>query len=239
MTDIHTHILPGIDDGARDVEISLAMLRQEAEQGVNTVVLTPHFYRERTSVKRFLSRRQNVAETLERALEGLTQEERAKIPNLAFGAEVAWAPNLSEWPDLEYLCLGHSRYFLLELPSWQWNDQLITQLYDIQGRTGLTPIIAHLERYIKKQHSEHIDAVLSLGVPVQLSAGAFLRILERGKVLRMIQEHKAHLVASDAHDLVRRPPNLGVAMAVIRKKLGDEETDALAANSDRLLQYTL
>lgn len=236
MTDIHTHILPGVDDGARDAVISLAMLRQEAKQGVDTVVFTPHFYRDRTSVKGFLARRQNAAKMLERTLDGLMQEERAEIPDLVLGAEVAWMPNLNEWPGLEYLCLGNSRYFLLELPDWQWNDQLIAQLYDIQGRTGLIPIIAHLERYLKKQHAEHIDAVLSLGVPVQLSAGAFLRILERGKVLRLIQDHKAHLVASDAHDLTHRPPNLGAAMAVIRRKLGNETADSLAAASDKLLE---
>jgi protein subunit release factor B len=55
MTDLHTHILPGMDDGSPDVETSIAMLRMEAEQGVHTVVLTPHFYRDRERPEHFLS----------------------------------------------------------------------------------------------------------------------------------------------------------------------------------------
>ena len=69
MTDLHTHILPGIDDGARSVEESLAMLRMERGQGVDTVVLTPHFYRDRENPKRFLRRRKESAAALAQASE--------------------------------------------------------------------------------------------------------------------------------------------------------------------------
>lgn len=212
------------------------MLRMEWEQGVDRVIFTPHFYRDRESAEQFLERRRQAMERLDAALEKLPEEERRRLPELALGAEVAWRPNLAEWSDLERLCLGNGPYFLLELPTWQWNDQMIGQLYDLQGHTGLIPVIAHLERYIKGQKTGHIEDVLSLGVPVQLSAGAFLRMFERGKMLRLLQEHKAHLVASDAHNLEQRQPNLGPAMAVIRKKLGDEAAQAIAGNSDRLLR---
>ena len=71
MIDFHTHILPGIDDGSRDTEMSLAMLEAEMSQGVNTVVLTPHFYAHRRSIGHFLEKRQHALEKLQQALEKL------------------------------------------------------------------------------------------------------------------------------------------------------------------------
>ena len=89
MTDLHTHILPGMDDGAPDVETSLAMLREEARQGVDTVVLTPHFYRDRERPEHFLARRARAADRLNSAIQALPGEERRAMPRLILGAEVA------------------------------------------------------------------------------------------------------------------------------------------------------
>ena len=235
MTDLHTHILPGMDDGAKDSETSLAMLRMQRDQGVDTVVLTPHFYRERELPAHFLERRSKAARHLAEAITALPEEERSALPALALGAEVAWVPGLSDWPELERLCLGRSQTFLLELPSSPWTDQMIHQLYDLPGRTGLTPIIAHLERYLNTQKRQHIQAVLSLGVPVQVSAEPLLHPFQRGTVLKMLREGQAQLLASDSHNLSTRKPNLGPGMEVVRRKLGDRMADSLAARSDRLL----
>ena len=235
MTDLHTHILPGMDDGAQDVETSLALLRMEAAQGVDTVVLTPHFYRDREEPSHFLDRRARAAKTLADALMALPQEERAALPRLALGAEIAWVPNLAEWPELTQLCLGQSRCFLLELPSRPWTEQLIDQLYELHGRTGLTPVLAHIERYLKNQKPKHLEAVLALGVPVQVSAEPLLHLTRRGAVLKLLRERRAQLIASDAHNTGARPPNLGDAMAVVRRKLGGGKADSLAARSDALL----
>ena len=232
MTDLHTHILPGMDDGARDVDTSLTLLRMEAEQGVDAVILTPHFYRDRESIPHFLDRRAKAAHALADALMALPEDERRALPRLALGAEVAWMPNLAEWEELPRLCLGTSRHFLLELPFAPWSDQLVSQLYELPGRTGLTPVIAHIERYLKTQKSQHIEAVLSMGVPVQVSAEPLLHPLRRGAVLRLLRERKAQLLASDAHSPEARPPNLGAAMDVVRRRLGDSKADSLAVRSD-------
>lgn len=235
MTDLHTHILPGLDDGARDPETSLALLRMEAAQGVDTVVLTPHFYRHHEQIQHFLKRRDRAARTLTDALMALPEEERQTLPGLELGAEIAWAPNLAQWPELPQLCLGSSRCFLLELPFYPWTDQLINQLYELPGSTGLTPVLAHIERYIKNQKPQHLEAVLSLGVPVQVSAEPLLHLTQRGPVLRLLRENRAQLVASDAHSLTTRPPNLGDALAVIRRKLGEAKAAAIAAQGGAIL----
>ena len=97
MTDLHTHILPGMDDGAATVEISLKMLQAEREQGVETVGLTPHFYGERESVEGFLTRRAAAARQLLAAAEQLPPEKQQTLPRSILGAEVLWTPKILSW----------------------------------------------------------------------------------------------------------------------------------------------
>lgn len=234
MTDLHTHILPGMDDGAKTVEMSLEMLRMERDQGVDTVVLTPHFYRDRERPEWFLARRREAEEKLLEALMALPEEERRTMPRLTLGAEVAWVPNLADWPELPKLCLGQGKHLLLELPMIPWNEQMFRQLYDLMGRTGVTPVIAHIERYIKMQKPEHIAEALSLGVPVQVSSEPLLHPLSRGGVLKLLRKRQAEFIASDCHNTTSRPPNLGPAMEIVKKKLG-KNLAALTQQSDRLL----
>lgn len=235
MTDLHTHILPGMDDGAKNIDASIELLRLEAAQGVDTVVLTPHFHRNRERTAHFLSRRTAAAKALAAAVMALPEEERRTLPRLCLGAEIAWVPNLADWQELPELCLGKSPYFLLELPFSPWTDQMINQLYDLPGRTGLTPVIAHIERYIKDQPERKIEEIFSLGVPIQVSAEPFLKTFQRGKVLKLLKDERVQLIASDAHNTASRPPNLGDAMGIVRKKLGTMAADAIAEYSDSLL----
>lgn len=238
MTDLHTHVLPGMDDGAKTVEESLALLRMEREQRVDTVVLTPHFYRDRENPKRFLRRRRESAVLLAERLVELSEEERESLPRLILGSEVAWAPNLADWEELPELCIGNTQNLLLELPFAPWTDRMIGQIYDLMGRTGITPVLAHLERYIKIQRPEYIREVLDLGVPVQVSSSVLLRTLSRGSVLKMIRQQQAHLLASDCHNTASRVPDVKLALDVVRKKLGEETADRLIRNADRLAGVT-
>ena len=220
MTDLHTHILPGMDDGARDVETSLEMLRMEREQGVGRVVFTPHFYREKEDVPSFLARRQQALSRLEAAVAQLSVREQAALPRWELGAEVAWMPNLADREELKDLCLGQSNYFLLELPFTPWRDQMISQLYELLGRGQFIPVIAHLDRYWDRQRKEQIEQLLRLGVPIQISANILLKFFSRRKALQMIQQGQIFLLASDCHSLHHRPPNLGPAVKVVARKLG-------------------
>lgn len=234
MTDLHTHILPGIDDGAKTPEESLALLRMERQQGVDTVVLTPHFYRNRENPKHFLQRRQASALALGKRILELPEEEREALPRLILGAEVAWAPSLADWEELGELCIGDTKNLLLELPFTQWNDRLISGLYDFIGRTGITPVIAHLERYVKIQRPEYIRDVMDLGTPVQVSGAVLLQMLSRGAALKMLRKGQAHLLASDCHNCDRRPPNLAEVMEVVRRKVGGGCAEHLIHTADEL-----
>lgn len=238
MIDLHTHILPGIDDGAKDLETSLNMLRLQKAQGVDTVALTPHFYPSRESSGRFLKRREEAAKTLAHAILEMPEEEQSKFPQrMVLGAEVAWTPNLAYEDNLDQMCLGSSKYMLLELPFEPWNEQMINQIYHLSGRTGITPVIAHLERYQKIQKVEMFEEILALGVPIQLGTDMLLHTLQRRGLLKLLQQGNGFVLASDCHNLTSRKPNLQVAMEILGKKLGESATEQLRQQAKRILGH--
>lgn len=219
MIDLHTHILPAMDDGSKSVEESLAMLAAERAQGVNSVVLTPHFHRSRESSQEFLIRR-------EQSLEKLRPHLHEEQPELILGAEVAWFPTIAQYSSLERLRLGESDYFLLELPWDPWPVRLLDQLYELSRVSGLTPILAHVERYLPIQSKGQVKELLAMGLPMQMNAGFLLRSLTRGKGLSMLSRGKWHL-GSDTHNMTRRPPNMGPAIEWLKKKLSPNNPAAL------------
>jgi len=211
LTDLHTHILPGMDDGARNVAMSLAMLEAERAQGVDTVVLTPHFYREREDAERFLQRR-------EAALTKLRDALPEDAPRLIPGAEVAWFHGLSSEPLLEKLCLGKSKYLLLELPYATWSRHLVNQVYQFSCYSGVIPVLAHVERYLHLQQPGQVAELFSLGLPMQLSAEALTRPFQRRKMVEMLK-HGEWYIGSDCHNCSDRKPNMGPAAQTLFKRL--------------------
>lgn len=218
MIDLHTHILPAMDDGAKTVEISLQMLHMEWAQGVETVALTPHFYGDLECIDSFLTRRQHAYDCLREAISHLPDEEQKKMPNLLLGAEVSWLPYMNQWKGLEKLCYENTNYLMLELPLIPWSGDVIHRLYELMNHTGITPVIAHIDRYWGHIDRRQMDELFSMGLPVQISAEAFLHLGTWKKALRLLQQGKAHMLISDAHGITDRPPNIGAAMNVIQRK---------------------
>ena len=209
MTDLHTHILPGMDDGAADLEQSLAMLRAERRQGVDTVVLTPHFYRVDETVESFLDRRARAWETLQRGLP-------ADAPKLILGAEVTWYHGIMDEPRITDLRLGDSPCILLEMPLRSWSDTLLEQVYQFAGVTGTTPILAHVERYLHLQKKGQLKTLIEMGIPMQISASAFRNPIAATKANRLLKSG-TWLLGTDCHNTNTRPPNYGPAAAYIKK----------------------
>jgi len=232
MTDLHTHILPGVDDGAQTVEDSLAMLRVQYENGVDTVVLTPHFYPDREDPTAFLRRRQAGWEQLSQAISDLPRQDQETLPKLILGAEVAYVPGLQTMEQLQSLCIGSTKNMLLELPFYPWDTGLIHQLYDFLGRVGSTPILAHIERYFLCQKKKMLEEVLDLGLPVQVGTDTVSQAFSPG--LKLLKQGKGHLLASDCHNIHVRTPNLGQAMRIAEKKLGKERCEELIEMADQL-----
>lgn len=231
FTDFHSHILPGVDDGSGSVEESLAMLQMEADQGVCSVVATPHFYPRQDSPDRFLSRREKAMGRLQEAL-----GKDGKYPQVLLGAEVLFFPGISESDQLERLTFDGKRCILIEMPIPQWTKQMYRELENIYSRRGILPIIAHVDRYIRPFHTHGIPEQLSqLPVMVQANAGFFIRPSTRHMALKMLRRQQIHILGSDCHNLSDRRPNLASAEQIIRSSLGTEALQWIQSNEEEIL----
>ena len=228
MIDVHTHILPCIDDGSKSVEMSLQMLRISAQQGVKTVVATPHFYPTRNNPEKFYEDRQKAWEQLGQLPEGL--------PRVILGAEVAYFDGISRSSQLEAMRLGDSNLLLVEMPMSPWTDYMIDEVVSIPGNLGLQPVLAHVDRYLhRSQLPRYLEELLDMEIPLQVSASAFLKFSQRSKMLRLIKNGWVDFLGSDAHNLTTRVPNMADAAQVIAKKLGEEALLNITARSASLL----
>lgn len=231
ISDIHSHILPGIDDGSSSLQESLALLRLEAEQGIRRVAATPHFYPQRDTPEDFLKRRAR-AETLLR--EELQKE--AHLPEISIGAEVYFFTGISQSAILEQLTIGSGRYLLLEMPMAPWSDAMYREMEGIYTNQGITPIIAHVDRYISPFRTHGISERLAqLPVLVQANASFFLKRSTRSMAIRMLRTGKIHVLGSDCHNLAYRRPNLGEAVQVIQNRLGAEVLDQIRQYEEDIL----
>ena len=211
------------------------MLEAQFGQGVDTVVLTPHLYPHREDVDSFLARRQRSMEILQQAIEA-RPDGGGQLPRLVLGAEVAWRSDLLECERLSELCIGSTSNLLLELPFKPWSNRMIDQLYELIGRTGVRPVIAHLDRYLGAQSSGLLNEIMNLGVPVQVGTDILMRPLHRRKALNLLKTGRAQFVASDCHDCVKRPPNLAAALRFLRGKLEPCQVEEMIRCADRLVE---
>lgn len=230
MLDLHTHILPGVDDGSKSVEQSLAMLRAEAEAGVKTVILTPHYHAEDESPADFAGRRAS-AEARLRAETGAQDD----FPDMYSGAEVAFFGGLSRVEDLEPLLIAGRSAMLIEMPFCPWSRRMLEELEMLQQRRGVQPILAHIERYRSFQPKGLWQELSENGIWLQCNTSFFLRWQTGRLALSMLRQRLIDFVATDSHDLERRPPNLGAAMEKIEGKLGREPITFLQSNAEALL----
>lgn len=230
MIDFHSHILPGLDDGAHDIETSLEMLRRSMASGIDTVIATSHCYPvDIEAATDFPVKRDAAFNALSSAIYSLDES----LPNIIRGAEVHLSKGVSRLPNLDKLCIEDTNYILLELPYEKWTDEIYEEIYHII-RQGFRPILAHLDRYISQE--KEFPELLSLNVLCQINASSFFDKTLRKKILHLFLNDAVHVVGSDMHNLTNRPPNLAEAYDLIEKKFGWQYVDFLKQNSIRITQ---
>ena len=229
MIDYHSHVLPGIDDGARSTDESLELIRRQKEQGAAIVCATPHFIAESNDVGTFLARREAAFRRLKPLLP-------ADSPEIRLGAEVAYYPGVSRLPELEKLRLQGTQILLLEMPFRRWTDSVRQELIALSCRPNLTVMIAHIERYLFYQPAGTIDELLGRGFLIQANAEFFLERRTRRKAFRMLKKEQIDALGTDCHNLGRRPPNLSECRALVEKKMGADFFRAFARSSSALIR---
>lgn len=216
MIDFHSHILPGMDDGSRSVEESLAMLRELGRQGVDLVALTPHFYARDNDPERFLQRREAAWQRLQPALTG-------DLPQTLLGAEVYYFRDISHMEGLEKLCLAHSNVLLLEMPFQTWTEGEIREAEELCRCGRFTVMLAHIERYWKDQKPSVWQRLREAGAVFQCNASFFRPGLHQGAAIRLLRRGFVQVAGTDCHNMDSRKPNMDVAAAALEKRLGRQE----------------
>ncbi len=232
FSDLHTHILPSVDDGAQDMPEAMALLRLAYENGTRAMFLTPHY---RGQYKH------NGPAWLRELFLMFSQMAQQEFPDLKLylGNEIYFE---QEAPERllagQILPLNGSRYCLLEFRSASPRSQIITGVLAILN-SGYIPIIAHAERYdIFLQDKTLIEEVLDMGALVQLNADSVMNAHGRAVSAfckRLLKEQKVHFIATDAHDATKRPPLLRQCFQMVAKKYGREYAAALFSENARLV----
>ena len=213
VIDFHSHILPGIDDGSETAEMSEQMLELSKEQGIGAIAATPHFYAGQTTLDAFLKKREAAFLKIRDAAV------RCGI-DLFLGAETAFFPGIGNADGVRHLTIDGTSLLLLEMPFREWTRRDVEELEKFTAR-GLTPLLAHIERYFSCQKDRKIIAELySLPVLGQVNAGALLSWRTRRLALKLFVHDMAHLLGSDCHNVSSRSPNLARGRSVIEERLG-------------------
>ena len=196
MTDLHCHILPNIDDGAKDVSISLRLLEKEYADGVRNIAFTSHFNSEWTTPDAFLQKRAAAYETLTAALP--TGPEAMQF-RFKLGCEVYFSPKLCEL-DAKALCIGDTSYMLVEFPTTH-KPHFIRQTFALLQEQGVLPLIAHIERYpYVLEDPTLLYNWVAAGAYVQINAGALLDSPKLRRTLcKFISWQLVHVISTDTH----------------------------------------
>ncbi len=220
MIDLHCHILPGVDDGADDLDDALAICRLAANDGCTAMVATPHLRHELWDN----GDRQHLERLWHQVRDGASD-----IIDVHLGGEIAVnsesCSELSQLPAGGLLSLAGSRYLLLELHHVGMGpdpEELIHEL--VVG--GWRPIIAHPER-IRWLVSDpgYLEALIDLGALTQVTAISLLNLAGRfafDAASQMLEAGMVHFVASDAHDTRYRPPGMSRAFRRVAEIMGED-----------------
>lgn len=211
MVDFHSHILPQMDDGSRSIQESLEMLRMSAEQGIQVMAATSHFYAEENTVERFLERR-------ETAWKALSEKMEPGMPKVLLGAEVYYFEGMQRVESLSRLRIEGTNLLLLEMPFSPWSDRMVAEIMAVNRLPDTKVALAHIDRYLRFQKAAVWDTLLENGVLMQVNASFFFNRFSKHKALRMAKKGQIHLLGSDCHNTTSRPPQLGEAMKFLESR---------------------
>jgi protein-tyrosine phosphatase len=222
MIDLHCHMLPGIDDGAADLEVALEMARLAVADGITVTACTPHIMPGVYG---------NTGPQIRAAIEAFAKElAAAAIPlRLVPGADVHLATDLvAGLRNGQVLTLNDSRYFLFEPPHHVMPPRLEHAVFDIMTG-GYQPVLTHPERLTWiEDHYDVMQRLAKAGVWMQITCGSVTGRFGRRPQYwadRMIDEGLVHILATDAHNLRNRSPSMAKSRDMVAERLGEAEAD--------------
>ena len=193
MVDFHAHVLPAADHGSSGLSETKNQLALYRKAGVDTVVATPHFYPNSTSIDAFLSKVDSAAAELR---EFLATEENA--PRVLLGAEVLYCDNIHHMEGLERLCIRGTNVLLLELPLSDWSPALFHTVHELTKRFCI--VLAHIDRYTRP-HADDLMQLIENGALAQVNAYSLFSFFERRRLAPFFGCGSVTALGSDLHNV--------------------------------------
>lgn len=237
MIDIHSHIVFDVDDGPKTIEDSRALLEESYRQGVRTIISTSH-------------RRKGMFETPEAKIEENFKQVQELAKEIAddltilYGAEIYYTSDILDKLEQEKIPrLADSQYALIEFSMITPYKEIHTALSNVL-RLGVTPVVAHIERYHCLENDEKkVRDLINMGCYTQINSSSVLKPKLFGDTYKFMKKRAqfflekdlVHFVASDMHNLNPRPPYMQEAYQIISKKYGESHAEQLFRNNQELL----
>ncbi len=230
--DIHSHILPGIDDGAQSEEETRTLLQAELDEGVTAIIATPHFdmednFQNLEVVKEKVTLAQKIASELSDDL------------TIYSGCEILFSRGVLELLSQNKVpCLAETNYVLVEFYPSESHKEIYHAMRDII-QLGKIPVLAHVERYETFIREEkYIRELIELGAYIQMNTRSLTgkRFDKRTRFCRsMVKQGMVHFLGSDCHNMEHRPPQMERTAQVIEKIAGERMKRKLTSENARIL----
>lgn len=220
LFDVHCHILPGVDDGAKTEDSTKRMLKFAAREGMNSIIATPHFkYGEDfVSPEDIYAKYQMVR---------AWWKQISPKKELYLGSELFYSESIIEALKKGYaLTINGTKYVLIEFPiyaEYGYIERAVKKLL----YAGYIPILAHMERYKSLRKREQVQQLVDMGAYMQVNTSAIMGkhgILTKWYLLKLIKSGLIHFIGTDAHGSRERRPEIRECVEYLRKKIGNKET---------------
>lgn len=233
LIETHCHILPGIDDGAKDVETSLQMVAALKAQGAEKIIATSHYYSDSVSLENFVAKRAAAYNKLKAALP-------YDSPQILLGAEVYISQYLMNNEDITPVCIQGTRYLLLEHPFGdEFDDKTLTRIERLSYDYNVVPILAHIERYKALMESKKkLDLLREMGCLTQVNISSFdnSSILVKHRLFKYLESGRIDLIGSDCHSMGQRNPSYETGAKAIVDKCGERTLRKLIQRANSLFE---
>lgn len=235
MVDIHMHLLPGVDDGAEDMQMSVVMLWNASEQGITDLIVTPHSEGLRCLKEGRSILFQKLQDTASRVCPDMKLYLGCEVycePDIM--AQVVQALNTKEYPTL-----NGTKYVLMEFFHWVHPEHTVPCVEALL-KAGYLPIIAHMERYkYLCGNMELVDRFLEMGAFIQINVCSLFDEMDdavKDWAKQLVMERKVEFLGTDAHKTYYRPPSVTYGLNWLYDNVDQEYADAIAwKNAERRL----
>ncbi len=227
MIDFRAHILPSIDDGAPNSEVSQKMIELLKADGVSKIVCTPHFCWRQDTVKEFLQKRER----------SFQQLHRAELP-VVLGAEVEFGEFEMDYSALIDLKIGETRYIMIELPfGKEWTDKLYANIDELIDETDLVPVVAHVEKYAAaRKKPRNINRLIEHGCVLQVDADSIIESKPYSLVDALLKGELVQAIGSNCRNAEKGAPRYKEAVSVLKKNYGEKCFENIRKNMLAMLE---